>query len=126
MCSVYYIVHAMSFGRYIKQARERLAEAGPGYSLRKIAGVIEVEPSYLSKVERDLVSPPSEAKIVALAKCLKEDPDVLLALAGKVSSELQDIIRNRPQLFGEVIRKLKEEPEHAVLRLVREVKTGDW
>ena len=126
MYTVYYIVHTMSFGQYIKRSRELLAEANSGYSLRKVAAEINVEPSFLSKVERDLVAPPSEQKIKALAVCLKEDPDVLLAMAGKVSTDLQDIIRKRPQLFGDLIRKLKSEPDHAVLKLVREVKTGEW
>lgn len=123
---MYYIVHIMSFGQFIKRSRELLAETNSGYSLRKVAAEINVEPSFLSKVERDLVSPPSEPKIIALAECLKEDSDVLLAMAGKISTDLQDIIRKRPQLFGELIRRLKSEPDHAVLKLVREVKTGDW
>ena len=116
----------MTFGRYIKNSREALAKGSKSYSLRKVAIAIEVEPSFLSKVERDLVSPPSEAKIVALAGQLGEDPDILLAMAGKVSSDLQEIIRKRPKLFADLIRQLKEEPDHAVLKLVREVKDGDW
>lgn len=116
----------MKFGKYIKNTREKRAETSQGYSLRKVAAAIEVEPSFLSKVERDLVAPPSEAKIIALADYLDEDPDVLLAMAGKVSSDLQDIIRKRPQLFADLIRQLKTQPDHAVLRLVREVKDGDW
>ena len=51
---------------------------------------------------------------------------VLLALAGKVSSDLQDAIRKRPQLFAELIRNLKEMPDHAILRVVREVRDGKW
>ena len=116
----------MTFGKYIKNSRETLAKGSKGYSLRKVAIAIEVEPSFLSKVERDLVSPPSEAKIVALAGQLGEDPDILLAMAGKVSSDLQEIIRKRPKLFADLIRQLREEPDHAVLKLVREVKDGDW
>lgn len=123
---MYYIIHIMSFGKYIKQKRQELAGEGVGFSLRKVAAAIQVEPSFLSKVERDLVAPPSEAKIMALADYLNEDPDVLLAMAGKVSSDLQDIIRKRPKLFADLIRQLKEQPDHAVLRLVREVKDGDW
>ena len=85
-----------------------------------------VEPAYLSKVERGVVAPPSEAKIVVLADAIGEDPDVLLAMAGKVSSDLQSIIKKRPKLFADLIRQLKEEPDHAVLKVVREVKDGDW
>lgn len=96
------------------------------YSVRQVAQRIGVEPSFLSKVERDEVAPPSEAKILLLAKELSEDPDVLLAMAGKVSSDLREIIRKRPRLFATLIRELKNMPDHAVLRLVREVRDGDW
>jgi transcriptional regulator with XRE-family HTH domain len=85
-----------------------------------------VEPSYLSKIERGEQPPPSEAKIVALAEVIGEDPDVLLALAGKVSSDLQEVIRQRPELFAQVIREMKELPDHSVLRIVREVRDGNW
>jgi HTH-type transcriptional regulator, competence development regulator len=47
-------------------------------------------------------------------------------MAGKVSSDLQEIIRKRPQLFAQLIRELKNQPNHAVLRLVREVRDGNW
>ena len=59
-------------------------------------------------------------------KFLGLDADVLLAMAGKVSSELQEVVRNRPELFGALLRELKSAPDHAVLRLVREVHDGEW
>ena len=96
------------------------------YSVRQVAQRIGVEPSFLSKVERGEVAPPSEAKIVALARELGEDPDLLLALAGKVSTDLQKVIRKRPELFAALIRELKDMPDHAVLRVVREVRDGNW
>jgi transcriptional regulator with XRE-family HTH domain len=114
------------FGHHIRARREQLRQKDRRYSVRQIATRIGVEPSYLSKVERSETPPPSEAKIRLLAKELDEDPDVLLAMAGKVSSDLQEVIRRRPRLFGELLRELKEMPDHAVLRLVREVRDGDW
>lgn len=114
------------FGDYLRQRRLQKQEQDPAFSLRQVAAAIDVEPSYLSKVERGEQPPPSEATIVALAKVLDEDADVLLALAGKVSSDLQKIIRKRPQLFAQLIRELKDSPDHAVLRLVREVRDGNW
>ena len=80
----------------------------------------------LSKVERGEVAPPSEETTRKLARELEVDSDVLLAMAGKVSSDLQDVIRKRPALFAELIRQLKEMPDHAVVRLVREVRDGEW
>ena len=68
-----------SFGSYIRKAREALIESDAEFSVRKVAARIGVEPSYLSKVERDEVAPPSEATIVRLAQTLDQDQDLLLA-----------------------------------------------
>lgn len=114
------------FGEYIRERRENLRKESKTYSLRRIAEAVGVEPSYLSKVERGEQPPPSEATICALADALGEDRDMLLALGGKVSSDLQEAIRRRPKLFAELIRSLKDMPDHAVLRLVREVRDGEW
>ena len=113
-------------GNYLREKRERLRQTDRSYSLRQVAQRIGVEPAYLSKIERGDVAPPSEATTVKLARELGEDPDVLLAMGGKVSSDLQEIIRKRPQLFAELIRQLKKAPNHAVLKVVREVRDGDW
>ena len=51
---------------------------------------------------------------------------MLLAMAGKVSSDLQAIVLSRPQLFGDVLRQLRDAPDHAIVRVVREVRDGDW
>lgn len=115
-----------TFGHYIRERREARRERDRSYSLRQLALRLGIEPSYLSKVERGEVSPPSESTIVNIARELDEDADVLLAMAGKVSSDLQAAIRNRPKLFAEIIRELKDMPDHAVLRLVREVRDGTW
>lgn len=114
------------FGDFVRERRESLREKDKGFSLRKVAERIEVQPSYLSKVERGDVAPPSEEKILRLAKELEVDGDILLAMAGKVSTDLKEAIRKRPQLFGELIREMRDLPDHAVLRLVREIRNGDW
>ncbi len=114
------------FGSYVRARREALKEQDPAFSVRKLAAKVGIEPSYLSKVEREIEPPPSEPRIRALAEALGEDPDVLLAMAGKVSSDLQETIRRRPELFARLIRELKDQPDHAVLRIVREVRDGKW
>ena len=60
------------FGAHIRRRRESLRASDPSYSVRQVARRIGVEPSYLSKVERDLESPPSEARVRALASELGE------------------------------------------------------
>jgi transcriptional regulator with XRE-family HTH domain len=98
-----------AFGDYLRQRRQQLNEHDDAFSLRRVAAAIDVEPSYLSKVERGEQPPPSEKTV-----------------AGKVSADLQEIIRKRPKLFAQLIRDLKDMPDHAVLRLVREVRDGTW
>ena len=106
------------FGHYIRQRREDLRKTDASYSLRQVATRVGVEPSYLSKVERGQEAPPSEPRIRALARELQEDPDDLLALAGKVSSDLQEVIRHRPRLVAQLIREVKSMPDSSLRGLV--------
>ena len=122
---MYYVVH-MTFGKFIRTSREKKFKQDRSFSVRQLAQRIGVEPSYLSKVERDQVAPPSEASITRLAQELGEDTDLLLAMAGKVSSDLQQIILHRPQLFADLLRQLKDAPDHAIQNVAREIRDGDW
>jgi len=115
-----------AFGPYVRRRREALVKDDPRFTVRQVAARIGVEPSYLSKVERGEEAPPSEPRIRAIAAELDEDPDVLLALAGKVSADLQAIIVRRPALMAEIIRELKRMPANAVVRIVRQVRDGKW
>jgi transcriptional regulator with XRE-family HTH domain len=114
------------FGSYLREQREARRASDARFSLRQVADRVGIQPSYLSKVERGEVGPPSEDTIRRLSEDLGEDADVLLALAGKVSTDLKEVIRRRPRLFARLIRELKDAPEAAVLRVVREVRDGDW
>ena len=118
-----------AFGDYIRERRERLnSQARPDgrrFSLRAVALVVDVQPSHLSKVELGQV-PPSDELVRKLAAALDEDQDVLMALAGKVSPDLQAIIVKRPQVFASLLRELRDAPEEAILRVVREVRDGKW
>jgi transcriptional regulator with XRE-family HTH domain len=115
-----------TFGGYVRKRREELLKQSSDFTVRKLAAKLGIQPSYISKVEREEVPPPSEATIIRLAEVLKEDPDILLALAGKVSADLREVIVKRPKLFADLLRQLKDAPDHAVLRVVREVRDGNW
>ncbi|MEH6550644.1 MAG: helix-turn-helix transcriptional regulator [Pseudomonadales bacterium] len=113
-------------GPYLRQRREALKAKDKCYSLRQVAKRVGIEPAYLSKIERGEMAPPSEVTLKKLAIELSLDADVILAMAGKVSKDLQEIICDRPELFAELLRHMKDLPDHAVLRVVREVTDGDW
>jgi len=116
----------MDFGSYVRQLREQRREVNRRYSVRQTAQRIGVEPAYLSKIERNDVSPPSEETIRRLAADLGEDADLLLALAGKVASDIRDIVMKRPILFAELIRGLSDVPDDELAVLVRRVRNGEW
>ncbi|MGB5743212.1 MAG: helix-turn-helix transcriptional regulator [Sedimenticolaceae bacterium] len=81
-----------SFGATVRRLREEKK-----IGLRKFAQMVGMSPTYLSKVERDQFNPPSEEKIKAIAAALGEDANGLLALAGRVSSDLADILQRQIQ-----------------------------
>lgn len=111
-----------SFGAYIRAKREALLRHNSKYTVRKFAEQLGIQPSYISRIEREDVPPPSEETIIGMALLLQEDPDVLLAMAGKVSAELRQAIIRRPRLFSELIRHLKDAPDQSVLSVVREAR----
>ena len=87
------------FGRFVRREREA-KELG----LREMAKMIGVSPTYLSKVERDEFPPPAEDRVKKIAEVLNLDPDELLALAGRVASDLTEIIRRQPHEAASFLR----------------------
>ena len=103
-----------SFGAYVRAAREA-KEIG----LREMARMIGVSPTYLSKVERDEFSPPAEDRVKSIAQILGKDADELLALAGRVSSDLSNIIRQRPDMMATLLRTTKDFTADQLRELLR-------
>ena len=87
------------FGAFIRREREA-REIG----LREMAKKIGVSPTYMSKVERDEFTPPTEDKVRSIAQILECDPDELLAMAGRVPSDLADIIKRHPVEMSALLR----------------------
>ncbi len=110
-----------TFGQHIRRLRTEL-----GFSVRHLAGLISVDPTYLSRVENDRFDAPGEDVLTRLAVALKQDPDVLLGVAGRVSKEIQEIIASQPQEFARLIRLLKGKPGAAIDGVAREVRDGNW
>lgn len=116
----------MEFGDAVRRLREARASSEQGFSLRQVAARCDITPAYLSRIERGEVAPPGEETLIKLAKEIGEDPDVLLAMAGKISADLRAVILARPKLFAELIRSIKDAPDNSLLRVVREVRDGNW
>jgi HTH-type transcriptional regulator, competence development regulator len=109
------MVASPRFGRTIRKLREARR-----FGLNAFAQAAGMSPTYLSKVERGLLQPPAEGKILAIAKLLDQDGDVLLALAGRVASDLPRIIREHPKELAALLRATATWPEDEFLKL------SDW
>ena len=79
------------FGAFIRRERE-----AKGLSLREMAKKIKVSPTFLSKVETEDWKP-GEDKLRKIAEVIGCDPDDLLARAGRVPTELSEIIKQSPR-----------------------------
>lgn len=90
------------FGEFMRRKREE-KEIG----LREIAKMIGVSPTYVSKVERDEFPPPAEDKVRLIAGVIGCDVDDLLARAGKVATDLSDIIKRNPVEVAALLRTTK-------------------
>jgi transcriptional regulator with XRE-family HTH domain len=115
-----------SFGKLLRERRLAKASTDATFSLRQLAERVGIEPSYLSKIERGEQSPPGEQNIRKLAEELGENPDELLALAGKVSGDLLEIIRERPAVVAELLRTVREMPATRVSKISRQIRDGEW
>ena len=102
------------FGAFVRRERER-KEIG----LREMAKMIGVSPTYMSKVERDEFHPPAEDKVRAIAKIIGCDEDELLAQAGRVASDLSDIIKRHPVELAALLRTTKGLSTEDIARLAR-------
>jgi transcriptional regulator with XRE-family HTH domain len=116
----------LDFGETLRAKRMIQVESDPTFSLRKVAGRVGIEPSYLSKIERGEQPPPGEENIRRIAEELGENPDALLARAGKVSSDLLAIIRERPTVVAELQRAMRDLSAKRISAISRQIRDGDW
>jgi hypothetical protein len=103
------------FGALVRREREA-KEVG----LREMAKMIGVSPTYLSKVERDEFPPPAEDKVKAIAEIIGCDTDDLLARAGRVSTDISDIIKRHPVELAALLRTTKGLTADDIARLARQ------
>ena len=111
------MVDKEQFGAFIRRKREE-----KDLGLREMAKIIGISPTYLSKCERDEFPPPAEDRVRAIAKELGCDVDDLLARAGRVSSDISDIIKRHPVQLAALLRTTKGMSADEINRLASEAK----
>jgi transcriptional regulator with XRE-family HTH domain len=96
----------VSFGAMLRYRRE-----AAGIGLRELARQVGISASYLSKIEHDEFKPPAEDVVVAIARELQIDPDILLAHAGRVATDVLELIKQQPVEMTKLIREAGEHAE---------------
>jgi transcriptional regulator with XRE-family HTH domain len=82
--------------------------------------MVDVSPTFLSKMERGEFDPPKPEKIMRMAELLGVDADELLALAGRVDPELNEIIRENPGVLPDLLRTVRGMSEEQLRKLAEQ------
>lgn len=82
---------AKTFGQTLRELRR-----SKGISQRELADKIGVDFSYISKVENDRLPPPAADTIQKICDVLGILPDELLALTGKMPTQLKEMLSASP------------------------------
>ena len=76
-----------TFGQKLRAVRR-----GAKVTQRELAKAVKVDFSYISKLENDRLPPPAADTIQAICYELEVDPNELLALTGKLPSDVQKTV----------------------------------
>jgi transcriptional regulator with XRE-family HTH domain len=88
-----------TFGQTLRRLREEAQ-----ISLRTFAKMVDRTPTYISKIERDELDPPAETVVKEMARILKQNENDMIALAGRIPSDLPEIIRQQPREMALMLR----------------------
>ncbi len=76
-----------TFGEKLKELRK-----AKKLSQRELADKVNVDFSYISKVENDRLSPPAADTVVKICDILEIESNILLALTGKIPSDTKQML----------------------------------
>ncbi len=115
-----------TFGKVIRQARR-----DKGYSQRDLAKLVDVDYTYLSKLENDHAAyPPSVEviKLLVLTLDLTEREEELMYLAGRITTDDEKIFGELLKTYNKqvpaLLRRMQENPDFAQ-KLLRDATQSD-
>jgi len=109
-----------TFGALVRQLR-----LSRGDSLREFAKEIGTSANFLSGMETGKLAPAGEEKIKRIAELLGQDKDEMLALAGKVSSDVLEIIQQNPKEMSALLRRLNHASPSRIKNYTTEMVSSD-
>ena len=97
----------LTFGQVIRTARVSI-----GYSQRELAALVEIDFTYLSKLESDSTEyPPKEYLIQQLAYYLGLDREELMCLTGRLPERYQDFLKQNYKQMPRLFRWMRRDPQ---------------
>ena len=112
---------SQTFGKVIRQARR-----DKGYSQRDLAKLVDVDYTYLSKLENDHAAyPPSKEviQLLVLTLDLTERVEELIYLAGRITTDdekvFQELVKQNYKQMPALFRMWRDNP-HSVQKLLQE------
>jgi transcriptional regulator with XRE-family HTH domain len=98
------VVADIKFGSRLRELRKKA-----GLTLRELARKINVDFTYISKLENGQLPPPSEQVISRLAEALGADREGLIQISGRVPADIAGILKNQArQAFGLKLKELRK------------------
>ena len=114
----------MDFGKRLRELRQER-----GIGIKRLAKVLGINYSYISKIESGNIYP-SESLIQRISKALDHDPDELMLLAKKIPSDWKHAIYQNPAHVASLIRESLHNYETAVQKssqsTVKKEEEGYW
>lgn len=112
---------SQTFGKVIRQARR-----DKGYSQRDLAKLVNVDYTYLSKLENDHAAYPPSKEVIQLLVLnldLTEREEELIYLAGRISTDdekvFQELVKQNYKQMPALFRMWRDNP-HSVQKLLQE------
>lgn len=101
-----------TFGQVIRTARVNI-----GYTQRELALLVEIDFTYLSKLESDSTEyPPKEYVIGQLAHYLGLDNEELMCLTGRLPGRYQEFLKQNYKVMPALFQWIRQTPDF-LLRL---------
>ena len=96
-----------TFGQVIRTARTSI-----GYTQRELARLVEIDFTYLSKLESDSTEyPPKEYVIQQLAHYLSLDHEELMCLTGRLPERYQDFLKQNYKAMPALFEWMRLDPQ---------------
>ncbi|OXS55002.1 hypothetical protein B1A99_24800 [Cohnella sp. CIP 111063] len=94
----------LSFGKMVKRIRRGI----DGLTQKKLAELLGVTDAYISRLEADKDSVPTEEMIIKLASALGVNKYHLVLASGRIPTDFHQVFIEHPELLEEIIKRIPD------------------